>query len=326
MLWRGHVLPVVDTHADSMLDVVYGRRRLGQRSDSGQLDIVRAREAGLTIQCFSCWIEPEYKPERALSRQLQFFDRFWQEAEANADSLTVITDGPSLEAALGSDHLGAIISVEGAEALGTDPGLVRIFHRLGVRLMSLTWNERNALADGAGEDPGGGGVSKSGRAIIGEMERVGIILDVSHLSEASFWDVMEIQSRPAIASHSNCRELASHPRNLSDAQIRAVASQGGVQGITFVRDFLGGNQDLDRVVDHMLYAMDIVGNALHLGVGSDFDGVENPVPGLEDVTQLPKLADRMSDRGIADDDVENILGGNYVRFLRTYWAAEQNQG
>ncbi|PSR35529.1 MAG: peptidase M19 [Sulfobacillus benefaciens] len=326
MMWRGHWVPVVDTHADSMLDVVYGRRHLGERSDSGQLDIPRALEGGLTIQCFSCWIEPEYKPERALSRQLQFFDRFWQEANANTETLAVITDGPSLEAALASNRLGAIISVEGAEALGTDPGLVRIFHRLGVRLMSLTWNERNALADGAGEDPGGGGVSKNGRQIIGEMERVGIILDVSHLSEASFWDVMEIRSRPVIASHSNCRELALHPRNLSDAQMRALAGQGGVQGITFVRDFLGRNQDLDRVVDHMLYAMDIVGDSLHLGLGSDFDGVENPVPGLEDVTHLPQLADHMSDRGISDPDVENILGGNYVRFLRSYWAAEQSRG
>lgn len=323
MQWHGLKIPVVDTHADSMLGVVYNRRRLGERSEQGQLDIPRALEGGLTLQCFSCWVEPEYKPERALTRQLEFFDRFWQEATANTDRLAVVTDRDSLELALSSNKLGGIISVEGAEALGTSPGLVRLFHRLGVRLMSLTWNERNALADGAGEDPGGGGISRAGRAIIGEMEDVGIIVDVSHLSEAGFWDVTEIHTRPFIASHSNCKTLTPHRRNLSDEQIRALAKAGGVQGITFVREFLGGTEDINRVVDHMAHALDVVGDSLHLGLGSDFDGVENPVGGLEDVTCLPQLADHMSQRGFDDGTVANILGANYVRFLRTYWKVPQ---
>lgn len=321
MLWHGLKVPVVDTHADSMLGVVHNRRHLGERSEEGQLDIPRALEGGLTLQCFSCWVEPEYKPERALSRQLEFFDRFWQEAQANTDTLSVVTDLTTLEQSLRSDDkLGAIISVEGAEALGTSPGLVRLFHRLGVRLMSLTWNERNALADGAGEDPRGGGLSRAGRAIIAEMEHVGIIVDVSHLAEASFWDVAEAHTRPFIASHSNCKTLTPHRRNLSDEQIRALAKAGGVQGITFVREFLGGTEDINRVIDHVAHALDVVGDSLHLGLGSDFDGVENPVGGLKDVTSLPRLADQLSQRGFDDDTVTNILGGNYVRFLRTYWA------
>lgn len=319
MLWHGLKIPVVDTHADSMLGVIYNRRHLGERSEQGQLDIPRALEGGLTLQCFSCWVEPEYKPERALSRQLEFFDRFWQEAQANTDKLFVVTDLRTLEESLASDKLGAIISVEGAEALGTSTGLVRLFHRLGVRLMSLTWNERNALADGAGEDPGGGGISRAGRAIIKEMEQVGIIVDVSHLSEASFWGVVEAHTRPFIASHSNCKTLTPHRRNLSDDQMRALAKAGGVQGITFVREFLGGTEDINRVIDHVAHAMDVVGDSLHVGLGSDFDGVENPVGGLEDVTSLPRLADRLSERGFDDSTVANILGQNYVRFLRTYW-------
>ncbi len=323
MLWHELNIPVVDTHADSMLDVVYNRRRLGERNDEGQLDIPRALEGGLSLQCFSCWVEPEYKPERALSRQLEFFDRFWQEAAANSEHLTVVTNLASLEEALTSNKLGGIISVEGAEALGTSPSLVRLFHRLGVRLMSLTWNERNALADGAGEDPGGGGLSRAGRTIIAEMEQVGIIVDVSHLSEAGFWDVVEVQKRPFIASHSNCKTLTPHRRNLNDDQILALAKAGGIQGITFVREFLGGTEDINRVIDHMAHAVDVVGDSLHLGLGSDFDGVENPVQGLEDVTALPRLADQMSQRGFNDATVANILGGNYVRFLRTYWNASQ---
>jgi membrane dipeptidase len=146
---------------------------------------------------------------------------------------------------------------------------------------------------------------------------------VSDLSESGFWDVVEAHTRPFIASHSNCKTLTPHRRNLSDDQIRAVAKAGGVQGITFVREFLGGTEDINRVIEHVAHALDVVGDSLHLGLGSDFDGVENPVRGLEDVTSLPRLADQLSERGFDDSTVANILGRNYIRFLRTYWTEPQ---
>lgn len=318
MYWRGEFTPVVDTHADSLLDVVKHRRHLGERSTIGQLDFPRMREAGHTLQCLSLWVEPEYKPERALTRLLEFVDRFWQELALNPD-VVAVTDADTLKEALNGERLGVIMAVEGADAVGTDLGLIRILHRLGVRLMSLTWNERNALADGAGEDPGGGGLSRAGRQAISEMNRVGIVPDVSHLAHAAFWDVLETSACPPIASHSNCRALADHRRNLTDGQIRRLAQAGGVQGITFVREFLGGAADLDRVVDHMLHALALVGDDRHLGLGSDFDGVEDPVPGLEDVTALPRLAERMSARGLPDPTIRRIMGQNYVEFFQAAW-------
>ncbi len=320
MQWRDRNMPVVDTHADSLLGVLAGRRRLGELSDEGQLDFVRMAQAGHNLQFLSCWVEPAHKPERALGQLLRFLDQFWQEAEAYPEHVQVVTSLDALNALIAADGVGAVLSIEGSEGLATDLARLRLCYRLGVRLVSLTWNERNALADGAGEDPGGGGLSRAGRAMIAEMNRIGMIPDVSHLAEAGFWDVLETSDRPVIASHSNCRKLTEHVRNLSDGQLRALAAHGGIQGITFVREFLGGSEDLDRVVDHMQHALDVVGDNRHLGLGSDFDGVDHPPSGLEDVRELRRLADRMSERGIDEDTVVNIFGGNYLAFLRDAWA------
>jgi membrane dipeptidase len=312
-------MPTVDTHADSLGAVLRGERHLDERGERGQLDFPRMREGGATIQFLSCWVEPEHKPERALQRQLEYIDAFYAQL-ARDRSVRAIMDPEDLEAVLAEPgRVGCLISVEGAEAVGENIALVRILHRLGVRLMSLTWNQRNALADGAGEEPGGGGLSRAGRRVVQEMNRLGMIVDVSHLAEASFWDVLEVSETPPIASHSNCAVIHPHRRNLTDSQIRALAARGGVQGMTFVTGFLGGAADRARVVDHMLHHLSVVGDDRHLGLGSDFDGVETPVAGLEDVSKLPALADEMSARGLSDDTVAAVLGGNYLRFLKEFW-------
>jgi membrane dipeptidase len=317
--FHGVQMPVVDTHADSLGCVLRGERHLGERSEIGQLDFPRMVEAGHTLQFFSLWVEPEHKPERAMHRLMQYIDVFWQEVGANPELIIPVTDRAGLSQVLTQGILGAVMSVEGAEGLAADPAMVRILHRLGVRLLSLTWNQRNALADGAGEDPGGGGVSRAGRDVIQEMNRCGMVVDVSHLAEAGFWDVLECSVRPVIASHSNCRAIQLHPRNLSDGQIRALAEHDGIQGITFVRDFLGGAENIDRVVDHIMHALDVVGNDRHTALGSDFDGVEHAVEGLEDVTRLPQLAEAMSARGLTDASIGRILGSNYWDFFDNAW-------
>lgn len=320
------IIRIVDTHADSLGDVLKGRRHLDQWAQAGQLDFPRMRSIGHTLQFLSCWVEPEYKPERALPRLLQYIDAYDQELKRDGQVIPV-TDQSSLSKLLRTpEAIGVVLSVEGAEALGTDTRLLRVLWRLGVRLLSLTWNERNALADGAGEDPGGGGVSRAGREMIREMNRIGMILDVSHLAETAFWDALEISQQPVIASHSNCRSLASHRRNLSNAQILALSRQQGIQSITFVRDFLGPRQDLAGVVAHVLHHLDIVGDDQHLGIGSDFDGVEDPVPGLEDVTRLPAFAEALAAAGLGDATIARILGHNYLEFLGRVWSGTDEEG
>lgn len=323
MQWRGRTLHTVDTHADSLGATVHGRRRVVDRSDEGQLDLPRMREVGHTLQFFSCFVEPDYKPERSLPRLLHYIDTFWQEVGQDPEAIAV-TDRNSLERLLATPGaVGGAISVEGAEGLGTDEFRLRILWRLGVRLLSFTWNQRNALADGAGEDPGAGGLSRAGRRMVQAMDQMGMVLDVSHIAEQGFWDIMEVAERAPIASHSNCRALCDHRRNLSDAQVRALAEKGGVQGVAFVTDFLGGAQDLERVGDHVLHHLEVVGNDRHLGLGSDFDGVEEYVRGLEDITKLPALFDHLSERGLSDDTIARLAGENYIDFLRQVWEADK---
>jgi len=320
MRWKDTEIITVDTHADSLGAVLSGQRHLTETSTKGQLDFPRMQKVGHRVQFFSCWVEPEYKPDRALMRTLAYIDAFWEEVGRAADLVIPVSDRASLDAALASGKIAALLSIEGADAV-TGPGyMVRLLYRLGVRLMSLTWNQRNLLADGAGEDPGGGGLSQAGRQVVQQMNEIGLIVDVSHLAEAGFWDVLAVSQQPVIASHSNCRALKDHRRNLSDAQIRALAEKGGIQGITFVRDFLGGTADLDRVVDHIVHALNVVGDDRHTGIGSDFDGVEEPVPGLEDVTGWPRLAERLADRGLSDNTIRRVLGENYINFLYDIWA------
>ncbi|MDA8199312.1 MAG: membrane dipeptidase [Thermaerobacter sp.] len=321
MRWHGAEFPVVDTHADSLGAILDGARSLSVTDDppSGQADIPRLLTAGVTLQFFSCWVESAYKPERALARLLEYVDAFHMRVAT--DPRVVPVTGLESFAALesGPPRVGAVLSVEGAEALGTDPAILRVLWLLGVRLLSLTWNQRNALADGAGEDPGGGGLSRAGRTMIAEMNRLHMVVDVSHLAAQGFWDVLGASDEAPIASHSNCRALAPHARNLSDAQMRALARAGGVQGITFVPAFLGGRADRERVVDHCLHHLAVVGNDRHLGIGSDFDGVPTPVAGLEDVTRWPELLDDLAGRGLADETVQRIAGGNFLTLLRDRW-------
>lgn len=311
--------PWADTHADSLGDVLAGRRRLGEQSAGGQWDVVRMRAAGQRLAFLSCWVEPAHKPAGALARLLAYLDAAHTELERDP-SLTLVRDAASLEAAWARPAGGVLLAVEGAEAVGTDPAVLRILWRLGVRALSLTWNERNLLADGAAEDPGGGGLSRAGRRIVAEMNRLGMVVDVSHLAEAGFWDVLALSTRPPLASHSNCRALAGHPRNLSDAQIRALARAGGVQSVTFVREFLGGTRDRAAVVRHILHHLDVVGDDRHLGLGSDFDGVTETVPGLEDATRVPDLFDDLARAGLSEATLRRVAGENVVELLRSHWA------
>ncbi len=323
MQWHGHTFPAVDTHADSLGAVLAGERSLAAVDvpPRGQADIPRLQAVGVTLQFFSCWVESRYKPEQALPRLLQYIDAFYSAVAADT-RVVPVTGADSLARVESSEdpRVGAALSVEGAEALGAEPAILRVLWRLGVRLLSLTWNQRNALADGAGEDPGGGGLSRAGRAMVQEMNRLHMVVDVSHLAAQGFWDVMDVSAAAPIASHSNCRALAAHPRNLSDAQIRALAGRGGVQGITFVPSFLGGRKDRERVADHVLHHLAVVGDDRHLGIGSDFDGVPEPVAGLEDVAQWPSLLDALSHRGLSDETILRIAGGNFLALFREQWA------
>jgi membrane dipeptidase len=315
---------VVDAHADTLLEIMVPPARrdklptpriFGQRSTEGHIDLPRLVEGGVDLQVFAAYIQPEYKIERALHRTIQLVDRFHQEIDNHSDKMLLFTKIADLHNAEKSGRVAAMLSIEGGECVEADLGILRMLYRLGVRAVTLTWNERNQIADGAAEGRTGGGLTNFGLEMISEMNRIGMVIDVSHISDAGFSDVIETTREPIIASHSNCRSLCDHRRNLSDEMIRRLADNGGVMGANFAPAFVDQQAQratLERVVDHIDHVVELVGPD-YVGLGSDFDGISATPKGLEDVTKMPNITATLVSRGYSEDDIMKILGGNFTR-------------
>jgi membrane dipeptidase len=191
-------------------------------------------------------------------------------------------------------------------------------YKLGVRLLTLTWNQRNQIADGAGESRTGSGLTEFGLKVIGEMNNLGMLIDVSHLSETGFWDVIKRSNAPIVASHSNCYALCPHLRNLKDEQIKAIADKGGVIGITFVPNFLTQEKrktTVEDVAKHIDYLVEKAG-VDYVGLGSDFDGTGGLPLGLEGVDKIPNITEELLNQGYKEKDIKKILGENFLRVFK----------
>jgi len=307
---------VVDGHCDTVLRLWQSRASLEERRQDGHLDLPRLREGGVDVQVFACYIEPEFKPDRGLQRALQLVDLFYRQLEG-CPGLRLVRNSADIEEAGRQGQVGAILAIEGGEGIGDDLAYLRTLYRLGVRLITLTWNQRNLIADGVGEERTGGGLSTFGVQVVQEMNRLGMLVDVSHLSEAGFWHVVETCQGPFVASHSCCRALCDHRRNLSDDQIRALARAGGLVGINFAPAFLreDGQASWEDVLRHIDHVVSLVGPD-HVGLGSDYDGIPATPLGLEDASRLPVLTRGMLERGYSEEDIRKILGGNFLRVIK----------
>lgn len=307
---------VVDSHCDTLIEVAGGRRSLGTQTAEGHVDLPRLAAGGVDVQFFACFIEPEFKPDRALKRTVQLIDCFYRELDANQDQLGLATTAGEIATLNAAGRIAAILSVEGGEALEGELGTLRILYRLGVRSLTLTWSQRNDLGDGVNESRTGGGLTTFGLEVVAEMNSLGMIVDVSHLSERGFWDVVEASRAPFIASHSNAYAVCPHRRNLNDDQLRALAKLNGVVGLTFVPAFIDpARPTLDRLLDHADYIAGLIGPD-HLGLGSDFDGIDTPPAGLEDVGRMPGITAGLAGRGWKEADIRKVLGENYLRLFR----------
>lgn len=301
-------LHIVDAHCDTLSK--------GQEIivNNCHLDFQRMRQAGVSVQFFAVFVSPAHRGQE-LERALEQIDLFYSEIE-KTPYIEVGLDYLQIVKCLQFGLQIGILSVEGGEILKGSLSVLRMLYRLGVRSLTITWNNRNLLADGVGEKNSKGGLTDFGVAVVKEMNKLGMLIDVSHLSERGFWDVLELSTQPVIASHSNAREVCNHPRNLSNEQIIALASKGGVMGLTFVPDFVDpANPGIMRLLDHVDYVAALVGVDC-LGLGSDFDGVNKTIDGLEDVSKLPALYYGLKNRGYCEKDVENILGGNFLRVMK----------
>jgi membrane dipeptidase len=271
--------------------------------------------AGVKLQFFAAFISPKYR-HCATVRALDLIDLYYREMEAAGDLIEPVLSYHDIARVMSSGKAAALLSLEGGEALAGRLSVLRLFYRLGVRSIGLTWNGRNELADGVGEGRTGGGLTEFGVRAVKEMDRLGILVDVSHLSEPGFWDVIEISGRPVIATHANSRSQCDHPRNLKDSQIKALAGTGGVIGLCFCPDFIcNENPCLERLLDHAEYIASVAGIEC-IGLGSDFDGIEKVAPGLEDVTRIPYVAEGLRRRGFNGSEIEMIMGHNWLRVIK----------
>ncbi|MGE5615080.1 MAG: dipeptidase [Bacillota bacterium] len=305
---------IVDAHCDT------ASVALDQGADlyenSLHLDLKRLLATGKRVQFFAAFANPVKYMNSALSRVLSVIDAVYEAEDKYKDKFMVCRNARDVDLALDSGKVAALFSVEGGECLNGDPAILRQLYRLGVRSMLLTWNNRNLLADGA-EEPIGSGLSAFGRKVVAEMERLGMIVDVSHLCEASFNDVLEISRKPVIASHSNSKAICNNVRNLSDRQLADIKANGGVVGINFYPCFLNNtdNATIDDIIRHIEHICSVAGED-HIGIGSDFDGIEPTPLSMEGTQCIPALFERLAQLNYSSNFIEKFAGLNFLRVIR----------
>ena len=273
-----------------------------------QINLPKMRQGGIDAAFFAVDVTSAWNNH--LSFALDAFGFFDAEVEAHSDELVIARSAEDIRQAKAEGKLAAILAVENSDGLERSLNVLRMLYRLGVRSIGLTHNPSSWAAAGNAEEPSGGGLTDFGKQLVKEMNALGMLVDVSHIGERGFWDVLEISASPVIASHSNCKRLCDHPRNLSDEQIKGLADNGGVMALTFVPDFVDTHApSLTGLLDHIDHAVSVAGID-HVALGSDFDGGGDL---LKDATEFPRITQGLLTRGYAEDAVKKILGQNILR-------------
>ncbi len=320
---------VVDTHCDTLkcLMPMFTLPRnsqwddrsdigMGVRSALGHIDLPRLKEGGVDCQVFAISSVRDRTRPYALRTAMEMIDIFYSECAAHPEAVTPVTTHKEIVEAAAEGKVAAMLSIEGADVIEGKVGMLGVFHRLGVRMVGLVHSLRNELADGVADGRTGGGLSELGVEVVEELDRLGILIDVSHLSDAGFWDLIDVAKGPVMASHSNARAVCDHPRNMTEDMIRAMADRGGVMGINFAPGFVHPTRaTVQGIVDHIDYIVDLVGPD-HVGLGSDFDGIPYTPEGLEDVTRMPNITTELVRRDYAEEDVNKILGENHLKMMK----------
>lgn len=305
---------VVDGHQGTLFDVLYEKKDLTQEG-SGHVDLPRLRKGGVRLSILSAFLADRRYPRRGVRTGLEYIDAF--RSLSDLPGVMLCTNSGDVEEARRQDKVGFMLGFEGGEFLEASIEALRMFAKQGLRLLTLTWSERNELADGAAEGGTRGGLTTFGKKVVKECDRLGVIVDVSHISEAGFWDVVDMAEGPIVASHSNCHAIYGHPRNLTDDQLKSIAETGGIVGITFNPEYLavdGGDVTVGTVCDHVVHALEVAGED-HVAIGSDFDAFTGNVP-LNGVDELPYLTSELLKRGVSGKTLAGVLGGNWMRVIR----------
>ncbi len=324
---------LVDMHCDTIGRFLAGED-LTLDNPKGHIDIPKLQKGAVDLQVFACYVGPpqnEMQKNQAAKRVFDQIDAVHQLVEENPDNLLLVQDPTDLRQLRGTRKTGVLIGIEGGYAIENDLRLLRSFYRSGVRLMTLTHWTHTDWADASGDpEPTYEGLTEFGEQVVQEMNRLGMIIDVSHAHDETFYDVIELTDSPIVASHSCARALSDHHRNMSDEMLKALAKNGGVIGINFYPGFLVAENkikseepgkilpqvDVKTVVDHIDHIVKVTGKADFVGLGSDFDGIGSPPVGLENVGNMANITAELVKRGYKDADIRKILGGNFLRVFR----------
>lgn len=320
---------VVDTHNDTMMKVVDPTTwlpsvNIGEGQTTFHIDIPKMQEGGLDVPFFAAYQSDYGSHSRNVSRTLALLNALYWTASKNPDSMGIATSLKEIHDLTKKGKIAAVSTIEGGYSLRPSEGieLLHQYYDLGVRAVALTHSVSNWIGEGVNRKywdgtPSDGGLTEFGGEVVREMNRLGMIIDVSHLAESTFWDVIEVSEAPIIASHSGVYSLRAVPRNLTDAQIMALARNGGIVQIVFSQGFLvnpGVPATVGSIVDHIDYVVNLVG-VDYVGIGSDFDGTTVPAD-LRDASGLPKITEELVRRGYSKPEIDKILGGNTLRVLR----------
>lgn len=309
--------PVFDFHCDTALALLGDdlNQAGSLRKNNGHIDLERAGKLGGYAQCFACFTTdiPELlqgiSPIVLFERELATIQR---EVDKNNDLISIAYSAEEIEENRALGKMSAILTLEGTAGIDYNPGLLEDLWAIGFRVSSLGWNEKNPLT---GSNVTGGGLTDLGREYVKEAQKLGMRIDVSHISDEGFWDIMKITEAPILATHSNSRAVHNHSRNLTDDMFRAIRETGGVAGYNTCRDFTGENPDLDTVCDHILHFMELDPEGKHIALGGDLDGVETMPDGFDGVQSYPALARHLLNRGLTEQNVMDIFWNNAIRVM-----------
>jgi len=323
---------ILDSHCDTPTQIVR-QRDISIDNPYAQVDLPKLRQGHVNAAFFALYIPPQMKTDEAFEYAKSMLLKTRQALEKEHD-VEIVCDAAQ---ALKNKERGVIsifISLENASPIGRDINRFKWFYDNGIRCITLCHNSDNEVCDSAAGNAIHSGLSDFGRELVSAMNEYGVLVDCAHVSDKTFYDVLEYSKRPFVSTHSCCRALCGHRRNMTDDMIRAIASKGGVIAINFYPAFLDDgsahlmNDDVDemppeelyrlprasytRIVDHIDHAVKIAGPD-HVGIGSDFDGICVPPTGMDNVSQINNIFEEMRRRGYSEKDIEKIAGANMLR-------------
>lgn len=356
---------VLDTHIDTpsmMLENI----DLGRKNERGHVDFIRMKEGGVDGAFFAIYIPVDLSPNDATAHAINLISKVYDAVDLNKDKAAFAFSPAQARKNKKNGLISVFLGMENGSAIQKNISLLHFFHRFGIRYLTLCHNANNDICDSCAPiEKRWGGISPFGREVVRELNRLGILIDCSHSSDDTFYDALRYSISPIVATHSCCRALSNHPRNLTDEMIKDLASQGGVVQVNFYPRFLDDSfvcDDFDprvekwqelyrldlnnieyhdlyfegmeklknhpsvsykRIADHIDHVVELVGPK-HVGLGSDFDGIEIAPEGMRDISQFGNIAQELVSRGYSESDIRGIMGENFLRVMEQAQAGTGN--